>query len=90
MGKREKIGINYNVPLLGVPKQIIEKYANKLPEDKVLPVMSNQKMNEYLKGIGTGCGINKNLSDHLARHTFATLTLTKGVSQSLYQIFIRE
>lgn len=43
MGKREKIGINYNVPLLGVPKQIIEKYANKLPDDKVLPVMSNQK-----------------------------------------------
>ena len=80
MGKREKTGINYNVPLLDVPKQIIEKYADKLPDDKVLPVMSNQKMNEYLKEIGTVCGIDKNLSYHLARHTFATLTLTKGVS----------
>lgn len=80
MGKREKTGVNYNVPLLDVPKQIIDKYSGKLPDDKVLPVMSNQKMNEYLKEIGTVCGIDKNLSYHLARHTFATLTLTKGVS----------
>lgn len=42
--------------------------------------MSNQKMNEYLKEIGTICGIGKELTFHLARHTFATLTLTKGVS----------
>jgi hypothetical protein len=80
IGKREKTGVNYNVPLLDTPKQIIEKYSGKLPDEKVLPVMSNQKMNEYLKEIGTVCGIDKNLSYHLARHTFATLTLTKGVS----------
>ena len=49
MGKREKTGVNYNVPLLDIPKQIIEKYSGKLPDDKALPVMSNQKMNEYLK-----------------------------------------
>jgi site-specific recombinase XerD len=80
MGKREKTGVNYNVPLLDVPKQIVEKYSSKLPDEKVLPVMSNQKMNEYLKEIGTICGIGKDLTYHLARHTFATLTLTKGVS----------
>ncbi|MDR1203654.1 MAG: site-specific integrase, partial [Tannerellaceae bacterium] len=80
MGKREKTGVNYNVPLLDVPKQIIEKYSDKLPDGKVLPVMSNQKMNEYLKEIGAICGIDKDLTYHLARHTFATLTLTKGVS----------
>lgn len=80
MGKREKTGVNYNVPLLDVPKQIIDKYSDTLPDNKVLPIMSNQKMNEYLKEIGTVCGIDKNLSYHLARHTFATLTLTKGVS----------
>jgi len=80
MGKREKTGVNYNVPLLEVPKQIIEKYSGTLPDNKVLPVMSNQKMNEYLKEIGSICGISKDLSYHLARHTFATLTLTKGVS----------
>jgi len=80
MGKREKTGVSYNVPLLDIPKRIIEKYSGKLPDNKVLPVMSNQKMNEYLKEIGTICGIDKGLSYHLARHTFATLTLTKGVS----------
>ena len=80
MGKREKTGVNYNVPLLDVPKKIIEKYSGKLPDNKVLPVMSNQKMNEYLKEIGTVCGLDKDLTYHLARHTFATLTLTKGVS----------
>ncbi|MDD4516631.1 site-specific integrase [Massilibacteroides sp.] len=80
MGKREKTGVSYNVPLLDLPRRIIEKYSGKLPDDKALPVMSNQKMNEYLKEIGTLCNIPKNLSFHLARHTFATLTLTKGVS----------
>ena len=80
MGKREKTGVSFNVPLLDIPRKIIEKYAGKLPDEKVLPVMSNQKMNEYLKEIGTLCNINKELTYHLARHTFATLTLTKGVS----------
>ncbi|KGN92772.1 site-specific recombinase XerD [Bacteroides heparinolyticus] len=80
MGKREKTGVSFSVPLLDIPKKIIEKYSGKLPDDKVLPVASNQKMNEYLKEIGTICGIGKDLTFHLARHTFATLTLTKGVS----------
>lgn len=80
MGKREKTGVSYSVPLLEVPKKIIEKYSGTLPDDKVLPVMSNQKMNEYLKEIGTVCGFTKDLTYHLARHSFATMTLTKGVS----------
>lgn len=45
-----------------------------------MPVLSNQKMNSYLKEIGDLCGIDKNLTFHLARHTFATtITLAKGV-----------
>lgn len=72
MDKRKKTGVSYNVPLLDVPKQIIEKYEGTLPDNKVLPVMSNQKMNEYLKEIGTVCGIDKDLSYHMARHTAAT------------------
>ncbi|MEJ7821616.1 MAG: site-specific integrase, partial [Chitinophagaceae bacterium] len=48
--------------------------------DKVLPVLSNQKYNEYLKEIGNICEINKNLTTHTARHTFATtVTLGNGV-----------
>ncbi|SCD19246.1 Phage integrase [Proteiniphilum saccharofermentans] len=80
MGKREKTGVNFNIPLLDIPKNILDKYEDTLPDDKVLPVLSNQKMNGYLKEIGSICGITKDLTFHLARHTFATLTLTKGVS----------
>jgi len=46
----------------------------------VLPVLTNQKMNSYLKEIADGCRINKNLTFHIARHTFATtVTLSNGV-----------
>lgn len=49
-------------------------------KDRVLPVLSNQKMNSYLKEIADACGINKNLTYHIARHTFATtVTLSNGV-----------
>ena len=47
---------------------------------RILPVLSNQKMNAYLKEIADLCGIQKNLTFHLARHTFATtITLSNGV-----------
>jgi site-specific recombinase XerD len=62
---------------------IIDKYENHPQsnnEDKLLPILSNQKMNAYLKEIATICEINKELTFHIARHTFATtVTLTNGV-----------
>ena len=59
---------------------ILKKYKGKLPNGKILPVISNQKLNAYLKEIADICGIKKNLTFHLARHTFATTTtLAKGV-----------
>ncbi|MEC4050913.1 tyrosine-type recombinase/integrase, partial [Flavobacterium sp. SUN046] len=48
--------------------------------NRLLPILSNQKMNAYLKEISDVCGINKELTFHIARHTFATtITLTNGV-----------
>jgi site-specific recombinase XerD len=48
--------------------------------DFVLPGLSNQKMNAYLKVIGDLCEIQKHLTFHIARHTFATtITLSTGV-----------
>jgi site-specific recombinase XerD len=48
--------------------------------NQLLPIISNQRLNSYLKEIADLCGIEKNLSFHLARHTFATtVTLAKGV-----------
>ncbi len=79
-GKRQKTDSSFSIPLLDLPKKILEKYRTKTQSDKVLPVPSNQKINDYLKEIGSICGIDKDLTFHLSRHTFATLTLTKGVS----------
>jgi site-specific recombinase XerD len=81
--KRKKTGGRSNVPLLGVPIQIINKYVELdllEADDLVLPILSNQKMNAYLKELADFCGITKNLSYHIARHTFATtLTMMNGV-----------
>ena len=62
---------------------IIKKYTdlNKLSsEDKILPVLSNQKLNSYLKEVADFVQIDKKLTFHVARHTFATtVTLSNGV-----------
>ncbi len=59
------------------------KYLKDHPQcvdGKLLPVLSNQKMNAYLKEIGDVCGIDKSLTFNIARHTFATtVTLSNGV-----------
>ncbi|MFD2586743.1 MULTISPECIES: site-specific integrase [Flavobacteriaceae] len=81
--KRSKTDTRSNIPILPIAKTIIAKYQdNELLKEKdlVLPVLSNQKMNAYIKEIATLAGISKNLTFHLARHTFATtVTLTNGV-----------
>ncbi|MCD4728958.1 MAG: site-specific integrase [Bacteroidales bacterium] len=80
---RQKTGGRSPIPILPRALEIINKYQD-YPENensgKLLPVKSNQKINAYLKEIGDLCGIDKNLSTHLARHTFATtVTLAHGV-----------
>lgn len=77
---RQKTNVQSNVLLLEIPLQIIDKYKGKTKNNKLLPILSNQKMNSYLKEIADICKIKKNLTYHLARHTFATtITLEKGV-----------
>ncbi|MEO6546653.1 MAG: site-specific integrase [Ferruginibacter sp.] len=72
-----------NVPLLPQALAIIEKYKSHpeiINRGRLLPVISNMKTNAYLKEIADVCGIRKNLTCHMARHTFATtITLTNGV-----------
>ena len=80
MTKRQKTSVETNVLLLDIPKSIIAKYNHKTYRDgKLFPVLTNQKTNSYLKEIADLCGIKKNLTFHLARHTFATMSLSKGV-----------
>lgn len=79
MSKRNKTGIKFNVRLLDIPQSIIEKYVENQKDGKLLPIISNQNMNEYLHEIAELCNIKKKITCHVARHTFATLCLTEGV-----------
>ncbi len=81
--QRSKTGTPVKVPLLPKAIEIIDKYNDDIKckaEGSLLPKMSNQRLNGYLKEIADICGIKKNLTFHLARHTFATtVTLSNGV-----------
>lgn len=78
--KRHKTKVTSNIRLLDIPKAILNKYEGKLKNGQLLPVISNQKMNDYLKEIAIVCGIDKNVTFHLARHSFASqICLSQGV-----------
>ena len=76
---RQKTNVQSNIPLMEIPQMIITKYEGKTKDGRLLPVLSNQKINAYLKEIADLCGIKKRLSYHVARHTFATMSLSEGV-----------
>lgn len=80
---REKTRVVVNVPLLPQAAKIIERYKTHpkaIAKGTLLPYISNQKLNSYLKEVADLCGINKTLTYHVARHTFATaVTLSNGV-----------
>lgn len=85
--KRQKTKNWCNVPLLPPAINLIEKYKNHpicVKNGLMLPVLTNQKMNAYLKEIADLCEIKKNLSTHTARHTFATtVTLANQISMEV-------
>lgn len=81
--KREKTDGPSHIPLLPIVEELIAKYKNhpkSVNKNKVMPILTNQRMNSYLKEIADVCNINKELTFHMARHTFATtVTLSNGV-----------
>lgn len=80
--QRKKTGTPTRIPLLPSAKAILDRYSEHpqcLYRDRLLPVLSNQQMNSYLKEIMDVCGITKPVTFHTARHTFATVTLLNGV-----------
>jgi site-specific recombinase XerD len=82
--RRQKTNVTSNIPLLEFAQRIILKHHSELGalpnQDKVIPLISNQKANKALKKIASTCGITKTLTFHIARHTFATsVTLSNGV-----------
>jgi site-specific recombinase XerD len=80
---RTKTDTASRIPLLPKAQEIINKYSKHpkaISANKLLPTLSNQRLNSYLKEIADVCGFNKELTFHCARHTFATtVTLTNGV-----------
>ena len=73
---RQKTNQMCNVPVLSIPQRILRKYednAECIKKGVLLPVISNQRMNAYLKEIADVCGIAKRLITHVARHTAATV-----------------
>jgi integrase len=80
---RQKTDTVVNVPLLAKAKLIVEKYKDHpraIQEGRLFPYISNKTMNDHLKILANICNIQKNLSFHIARHTFATtVTLSNGV-----------
>ena len=81
--RRQKTKERSQIPILAPAMSIIKKYTdlnNLSAEDKLLPVLSNQKLNSYLKEVADFVQIEKKLTFHVARHTFATtVTLSNGV-----------
>ena len=84
--QREKTDVEFYVPLLEYPLQILEKYKNHpLCKERgtLLPVYANQKMNSYLKEIADFCGIKKQLTMHTARHSISSFSLKTNDLQNL-------
>lgn len=81
--KRQKTKSPIKIPLLQPALELIKKYGNHpvtMVTGTLLPVITNEKLNVYLKEVALLCGIKKNLTFHMARHTFATtVTLSNGV-----------
>lgn len=78
---RQKTNKVFVIPILPVAQKLIEKYKRKLEEDRVLPWKSNAHFNAYQKEIAALCEIKVNLTQHIARKTFAvTVNLSNCVS----------
>ena len=77
---REKTNVEFEIPLLDLPLRIIDKYRDTTSDGKLLPMYGNSELNRGLKLLAATCGIDRKLTFHMARHTYATeITLSHGV-----------
>jgi len=72
---RQKTGTPENIRLLDIALQIIEKYKGLASNGKLFPMLSNMSINPHLKKIAKQCGINRNLTFHMARHSCFSFVL---------------
>jgi len=69
---REKTGVEFEIPLLDLPLHVIDKYRDTTSGGKLLPMYGNSELNKGLKQLATVCGIDRKLTFHCLRHTYAT------------------
>jgi len=81
-GIRKKTSTSFTIPLTDEAERLLATYSNHeiaIKKKQLLPVFSNQTFNDQIKEIVKLAGIEKEVSSHVARHTFATIALTSGV-----------
>ncbi len=86
--KMEKTSEMIMIPLTNQALDIIEKYStypDRLVQNSILPKISNQKFNSFIKVVAEMAAIEKKVSHHIARHTFATVALNKGIPITVVQ-----
>lgn len=84
VANRQKTGNRFRVPLSEKALKLIDKkFSEHLPSLPLFRVISNQPYNRHLKAIGTKLKLNKNITSHLARHTFGTHMVSAGVHPNL-------
>lgn len=89
LGRRGKTGIEYQVPLLGPARQILDKYSGQLPTTLTRRkkggngIMTNQQYNRALKEVVQAAGLSIHITTHWARHTGATMLLNAGVAMDV-------
>ena len=77
---REKTNVEFELPLLALPRHNINKYSDIMPDGRILPMYGNSELNRGLKQLAAACSIDRKLTFHVARHTYATeITLSHGV-----------
>ena len=77
--RRHKTHVESNVRLLDVPLRLVEKYRGRTGDGRVFPVPSDNCCNENLKRLAARCGIRTHVTFHVGRHTFATMSLNRGM-----------
>lgn len=87
MTHRHKTDTPVNVPILDIPMELIERYRGQSKKGYILPILSNQKMNQYLKDVAEVCGIEKNITFHCFRHHLLSYSLKiSSLYEYLYKI----
>ena len=79
VSKRQKTGVPFQIKLMDIPMQIIRRYEPFRRDKRLFNIGSLDMVNKRIKAVAKKCGIEKPVSFHLSRHSFAVLALNYGM-----------